>query len=298
MVDHISFDISNLPTEYLRSHPDIDWTGCHGMNTAELKAMLYYPTKINPLYVGEHRQLRFEIYRPGTYREKRLRFSPVNHFRDGQYSLSCFTKDDFKRMLKALNDRFYIHPQKVSVHCIDTFFDLQLHSYWELLMVLKHPMFHETPHAPWMKFDTQTFTNGGVQRKLERRNYNLKLYHKGYDLGRPHLNILRMECKTKRMRDLKEYLNIEGKLMLSDIYERWDDIAVYTKRKFRECFIFDYTIKDNFNIPPTVYAKYSNINYWENLDYKERKKELLNYKSICAEHGLQLNNWIRTVIEG
>jgi len=298
VLDYISCDVSNLPTEYLKSHPHIDWTGCHGMNTAELKAMLYYPTKINPLYVGEHRQLRFEIYRPGTKREKRLRFSPVNFFRNDRYSLSRFSKYDYKLLLQSFIKCFYIHPKKVSVHSIDTFFDIELPDCFDLLEILGEPMFHESSSARWKKFDTRTFPNGGIQRKFERGNFNLKFYHKGYEKKRRDLNILRMECQTHRMRDLLKYLKIKEKLMLYDIYERWDEIEEYTKNKFRECFIYDYTIKDNFNIHPSVDKKYSNINYWKKLNYYERKKELLNYKSICDQHGLQLNNWIRTVIEG
>lgn len=132
-------------------------------------------------------------------------------------------------------------------------------------------------------------------RVSKHQRFWLKVYNKGEHFKRAN-NILRIELKYKKMRDLNtiglhSFENLTNPTLFNDLLE-------LLSTKWSECIIYDYSIK-------TVYLKplhkikvyqYQNTNYWLNLSNQERarQKKVLNELSINYGSNIkeQINNMI------
>ena len=295
-----------MDKEYLLSHELIDWEA--GFNPTTGEQIVLTDSSGKPWYQGRYKQVTFKIFDDSYKVNKKIIFSPEKYFRAGVYHYNPITELDFRSLIKELFNKFNLDPYKTYVKNLDVRCDIRLDSFWKVNTILEHPFFHFSQHGKYRGSDLSRFKNGGIQRKVVRDTFELKEYNKSYDICDKGGNILRLECKTKVMRDLNNNLKLPKKHKLSvvEVYNYWYKIKEYKRKKLKQCFFFDYRLCDH---DPALYKKYSNAMFWDNLTgdskkpadmkkyHKAVKRELSNYKSICDKYGLQLNNWINWAID-
>lgn len=129
----------------------------------------------------------------------------------------------------------------------------------------------------------------------KHQRFWLKVYNKGEHFKRPN-NILRIELKYKKMRDLNKLglhslEDLTNPLLFNSLLE-----LLYTK--WNECIIYDHSIKTSCLKPlqKTKSLQYQNTNYWLNLSNQERARQKKGLNGLSKNYGSNIKEQVNNMI--
>jgi hypothetical protein len=119
------------------------------------------------------------------------------YFNGGEHNYNRFTHDDCVRIINELSATFDIVPADSVLHGLE--FGVNLYLPYSPQRVIKSVVVHR--NKPYEAINKNR-RNGVV---CVRDGYEIKIYDKGFVSGQPQRNILRIEYKVLKMRELEPY---------------------------------------------------------------------------------------------
>ncbi|MBK7799212.1 MAG: hypothetical protein IPJ53_08875 [Saprospiraceae bacterium] len=287
MIDYISLDISYLGKEKLLSNPHLNFERPFRIKeNGEIEVIEFEKGKVKPELEANYKNLKFQIYRNGAIY---LKGSLHVFWNDGVHNYNDFGIEDLKTVLKELETKFGIIPEKTKIRHLEFGVNLQDLPY-DTHTIIKNIMFHNGKGKPH-EYRYIIQRTASEYKAIEKRvTFSLKCYDKAKHKDQEG-NIFRFECKSHK----SVYLNELGIIYLSDLINT-DAVKRLGNRLvqlWRETVIRDWTInlnnlkkKDRIKI-----LEWHNTNYWidlfENTRGKDRNKfnrELSKYQKLVQEH--------------
>ena len=129
----------------------------------------------------------------------------------------------------------------------------------------------------------------------KHQRFWLKVYNKGEHFKRPN-NILRIELKYKKMRDLNKL----GLHSFEDLTNPtlFNNLLALLATKWSECVIYDYSIK-TVDLKPLHKIKayqFQNTIYWLNLSNQERTRQKNTLNELSKNYGSNIKEQVNNMI--
>lgn len=125
----------------------------------------------------------------------------------------------------------------------------------------------------------------------KHQRFWLKVYNKGEQFKR-HYNILRIELKYKKMRDLNKIgLHSFEDLTKPNIFK---ELLELLSTKWNECIVYDYAINID-KLKPIQKVKtfqYQNTNYWLYLSNQERARQKKSLNKLSENYGSNIKEQV------
>ena len=287
MIDYLKIFVNELEPSILEVNPLLDFFDNINLSTGEIKTVNKHGHTITPYKNAFYKSLEFRIYDTGLIR---ISGSLHKYFNSGAHNYNDFTYNDFLKVLKDLQSKFYIEPQQCILRCLEIGINLIPPIKSNRLIDLC--FLHKTK-----PFEYQKNSDEGKYKQVEHAQYIIKLYNKalhyiakGFDIND---EILRFEIKYTKMQKLKKL----GFYTLADISEK--GFELFKKELLREwqnVLFYDDTIKSN----SIRIINYRNPLYWCELLQKPSKTNFYKHKNILKEltlnHSENIQDQIREIM--
>ncbi len=302
MIDYITLDISYLGKEKLLSNPHLRFYNPYAKfyedGEIEVEHIKYKGKGLIPEMTAEYKNLDFEIFKNGAVY---LKGSLHVFWNDGIHNYNDFGIEGLKTVLKELETKFGIIPEKTKIRHLEFGVNLQDLPY-DSPTILRNLMFHNGKGKPHEYRYIIQRTPSEYKTIEKRVTFSVKCYDKAKHKGQKG-NIFRFECKSHK----SVYLNELGITFLSDLInpdavKRLGDRLI---QLWRETVIRDWTInRDGISKKGRIKLKdWENANYWIELFKETRDKdrnkfnrELNKYKQLVKEHGGNVHQTIEDVM--
>lgn len=302
MIDYITLDISYLGKGKLLSNTHLRFYNPNAKlyedGEIEVEHLKYTGKGLKPEMTAQYKNLVFEIFKNGSVY---LKGSLHVFWNDGIHNYNDFGIEDLKTVLKELETKFGIIPEKTKIRHLEFGVNLQDLPH-DSTTIVRNLMFHNGKGKPHIFKYMKQPTPSEFKTIEQRDTFSLKVYDKAKHKGQKG-NIFRFECKSHK----SYYLNQIGITFLSDLINpnavrRLGDRLI---QLWRETVIKDWTInlnnlkkKDRIKI-----LEWQNINYWIDLfeatrgkDRNKFNRELSKYQKLVQDHHGNVHQTIEDAI--
>lgn len=280
MIDFVKYELINTNPQVIEGNDLLDFFDKVNTKTGELGAY------INSFYRG----LEFRIYsitNKTSYRRITIEGSLHKYWNNGAHNFNDFGINQINDVLKDLEIHFNIKP----VNCILKALEIgvNINPPYKTKNVLNQCLLHKTDRLKWI------YTNDeGNYIQTRHQRHIIKIYdkkthykNKGFDINN---EILRFEIKYMKMK----YLNDKGIYTIENLLnyglENFKTELLY---EWQNLLIFDKSVIDK-----TKYKdQYSNIVFWENLNYEKFKYHRNNLNKILNRNPENIKNQIAILIK-
>lgn len=201
-----------------------------------------------------------------------------------------FTFNELCTTIERLHTEYGINPATTALHSLEI--EINLNLKYSPKRIIKATIAHKK--KPFVPLNRYAPTLGKV---AVYDDYEIKLYDKGRQCGIKGANILRFGVKVCKMRYLYGY-NIRTLSDLTDLNKVSRLVEILLKAA-NEILFFDF----NTNTEPLTekqllkWERFSNPNYWEQLDYKKAYKARQQFLKLsealkATNYNAQLFKWV------
>lgn len=206
-------------------------------------------------------------------------------YNDGKHNYNDFT---FSNLFEALNKvSLLVEVSLYNIIILNIEFGVNILPYFNPNCIINNMLLHRKEE--FLKPYNFNFKVSKHQR------FWLKVYNKGEHFKRPK-NILRIELKYKKMRDL----NTIGLYSFEDLTNPtlFNDLLELLSTKWSECIIYDHSIKTD-DLKPLHKIKeyqYQNTNYWLKLSNQERTRQKNILNELSKNYGSNIKEQVNNMI--
>jgi hypothetical protein len=302
MIDYNSSDISYIGKEKLLSNPHLRFynsiTKLYADGELETEVIKYRRNGLRPEWIAKYKNLVFEIFKNGD-----IHLSGSLHvfWNDGKHNYNDFGIEDLKTVLKELETKFGIIPDRTKIRHLEFGVNIQDLPF-DSTTIIRNLMFHNGKGKPHEYKYFKQRTPSEYKTIEPRGGFTIKVYDKAKHKGQEG-NIFRFECKAHNSSTLKNLgITFLSDLINPDAVKRLGGRLI---QLWRETIIRDWTInlnnlekKDHINL-----KDWKNVNYWidlfEETRTKDRNKfsrELKKYTSLVQDHSDNVHSIIRDAL--
>lgn len=271
MIDGLKLEILNFNGEHWLNNNLLNFETPIDISTAELTGNRF---------VANYKGLRFTIIKSLVHDSLNyylIQGSVHKFLNDGQNNYTDFTFTQLQHVVKELEDRFMISPEKAYIRSLE--FGVNIHVPVMVDEVLKSLVSHKNK-----TFSTFNIEQRDVGKVLNQQSAKLKVYNKGLQYDLPDDNLLRVEVSVKKMVYLKQY-GIRTLADLTDIAKIkplgnlllswWQDIIYYDKKiKWKQA--------TNWERKKLLY--YAAPRNWQEFDRKQRFRAKIKFNELLAKY--------------
>lgn len=187
---------------------------------------------------------------------------------------------DLQSTLQSLNNHFHIPLQTATIHSLEIGVNLELD--YKPEVILRNIICHK--NKPFNNLNSKGKRWGVI---CEYEDYAVKFYDKGHQsrISEAGKYILRYEIRLNRQRMIKPY-GITTLADLRDLEKVAPLLGLLTER-LNEVVFFDFKFKGVGLSESKLLAwqRYSNPNFWQDLDKKARYKARQRYEALREKYG-------------
>jgi len=187
-----------------------------------------------------------------------------------------FTFDNLQTVINRLQTQYHINPATTYIHSLEI--EINLYLKYSPKQFIKSLISHKK--QPFIPINKTAQTLGKI---AVYDDHSIKFYDKARQVGIKGMNILRFGVKVSKMRYLQPY-GIKTLADLQDINKvyRLGEILYKT---IPEIVFYDYKADTSklTELQALKYTQYSNPNYWQMLNRKQRYKAKIQYKKLSEK---------------
>ena len=284
MFDFNKADIIKTPLELFTNNPLLEFIIDCNTRTGEL-------AEYNQ--IAEYRKFEFSI-KLNKYLNVKGSFHKYWDTENANYK--DYSINDFYLTLNELDQKFNINPFNAILHNLE--FGVNV-----ILPFKTQTFLNSIISFKGKEYKKESFNGRGYLLRFEFRQYELKIYDKGFQYLQKD-NILRFEIKVKKMQYLKSkkvYLNNYTDLLNLDNINKLKLILIQT---FKELLIYDDTIEITTikkRIEREILLNGKNPKYWNQLkliNSNTYKKKRTRFRELVLKYGSSNNSVeVLTLIE-
>lgn len=280
MIDFVKYHIINTNPDKLEANHLLEFHQKVNTKTGEMGVYM------NAYFKG----LEFRIYESTFANPERritLEGSLHKYWNNGAHNFNDFGINEIDEVINDLNNKFNIQPENCILKQLEIGVNMQPPHKTET--ILKCCLLHKTKPFKWI----YTRDEGNYIQAQHQRHF-IKIYdkqlhykNKGFDLKN---EIIRFEIKYTRMRflndngiyNLSELLNFGLQNFTPHLLKEWNNVLFYDFNLFKGT-------KNEF--------KYSNPNYWLDLNSNQLKYHRNKLNKMLNSNPLNIKNQIATLIK-
>ncbi len=234
----------------------------------------------------KYKALHFKIVPSKIHKNKlycNIDGSLHKYFNDGLHNYNDYSFVDICQTVKDLQANFDIIPEQSILQNIEIGLNIELpisaKDFLNMLICM-----------PSRKFTALSIDKVelGKQCKIGDKKY-LKIYDKGNQSKKDLKNLLRIELKYKRMKELNTKYNIRTLADLTD-HKKIENLYKLIVKAFNDVIIYENNINpENLNEAKQVqFYKYTNQHYWLNSkNYTQRNRDKKQYEAFFNKYAPQ-----------
>jgi len=238
-IDFIKVQIIGYEKEHFTNNPLLEFT--HVLDNDEVKFQkCTFENFTLKIYVSGYIVLGGSIHK---------------YFNNGLHNYNDFNKYDFDHSIQRLTNFLNIETSSMRIIHLEYGFNLNLDT--QVDSILNNLMVHKR-----VEMEQPINDKRGKYNQFKHSNYIIKIYDKGKQYKQPK-NILRIEIKQtnwseyrlKGIITLNDFVQVDKKPFVNNLIKKWNEIL-----------FFDPLNKDEHK-----WSKYSNKNFWIELNTKSNK---------------------------
>ena len=299
MIDYLKISSSKFDHDNLINNPLLDFVSDVNTDTGEIKLNDYGNFKKKAKY----KNLQFTIYINNTQKYHLLITGSLHkYFNNGEHNYNDFRYQDLIFVLNDLQQKFALELNYCVLHNLE--FGVNIIPPSTSRTILKGLLSHT--NKPFKR----DATSNSDYYQMEHTNYLIKAYDKAKQYRNQFKidgEILRIEYKYTKMEYIIKLLNKYGQInknfiTLHDL-KNIEVLNCFGERLLKiwnEVLFYDYTIskKDLSNHNKNKILQWQNINFWEDLKYRQQKaKQRSKLYNVIKNYSQQLQFQISNLIQ-